>query len=219
VNADFGDILKHLKGVFATTLIARNETFIAGLDFMWSRIGVDVNVKANGNGPYANLRSGTAVSFQQDQTIATVFAGYRIPIGSPDLSLYGTVGARYQNITAKINLSKQFAGIIAQQPLGFSLTVQGTQAWADPLVGLAMNYRINDKWFVNGYGDVGGFGVASKLTSLGQIAVGYNWTQSFSTTLGYRALYYDYKKNNGNGGSFRYVTTTHGPVVGLSYNF
>jgi hypothetical protein len=218
VNASFADILKNLKGVFASTFIAHNDTFIVGLDLMWSRVGTGVTFKLNGDGPFANLRSGSSASFQQDQTIGTAFAGYRIPIGSPDMSLYGTLGARYQNLSAKVSLSHQFPGILGQ-PAGFTLVSNQTVDWVDPLIGLAMNYRINEKWFLNAYGDVGGFGVASKLTSQGIIEVGYNWTPSISSELGFRVLYTDYQRNNGNGGSFRYDTTMYGPVTSLSYHF
>ena len=219
VNASFSDILSHLKGIFAGTFIARNDTFIFGLDVLWSRLGTDVTFKLNGDGPFANLRSGSSASLTQDMTIGTAFAGYRIPIGTPDMNLYGTLGARYTNLGLKVDLTHQFPGIVAQQPVGFTLTSSKSMDWIDPVIGFAMNYRINEKWFVNAYGDIGGFDVASKITSQGEIAVGYNWTQSISTSLGFRALYDDYQHNNANGGSFRYNTTVYGPVVNLSYNF
>jgi hypothetical protein len=219
VNASFTDILKNLKGIFAGTFIARNDTFILGLDLLWSRVGTSVTFNADGSGPFANLRSGTSAKFTQDMTVGTAFAGYRIPIGTPDISLYGTAGARYMNLGLKVDLTKQFGGIVTGQPVGFSLTSSRSLGWVDPVIGFAMNYRINEKWFINAYGDIGGFGVSSKITTQGEIAVGYNWTPSVSTSVGFRALYDDYQHNNDNGGSFRYDATMYGPVVNLSYAF
>jgi hypothetical protein len=66
--------------VFAGTVIARNDSYIVSLDVLWSRVGADIMFKLNGNGPFANLRSGSTASFEQDQAIATAFASYRIPI-------------------------------------------------------------------------------------------------------------------------------------------
>ena len=156
----------------------------------------------------------------QDTTIATAFAGYRLPIGTPNLNLYGTLGARYQDLSATVSLSHTFPGrLIFQQPTGFTVTSNGGVGWVDPVVGLAMNYRIDDRWFLEGYGDIGGLGGGSNFTSEGILEVGYNWTKTVSTELGFRALYSDYQQSNNNGGSFRYNTTMYGPVVALSFHF
>jgi hypothetical protein len=209
VDASFIDILRHLDGVFMGSFIARNDSFIVGGDLVWSRLGDSLSFKANGDGPFADLRPGTSVSATQNMTIATGFAGYRIPLGSPDMSLYGTVGARYQNLTLDVDLTHRNYGRSFQQ----------TKNWIDPVLGFAMNYRIDEKWFLNALGDIGGFGVGSKVTTQGLVAVGYNWTSSFSTSLGYRALYTDYQKGNSAGGSFRWNTTLYGPFMAFNYNF
>ncbi len=63
-------------------------------------------------------------------------------------------------------------------------------------------------------GDVGGFDVSSRLTAQGFAAIGYRWTPSFSTSLGYRAIYTDYVK-----GGFEYDITQHGVFAGAAYRF
>jgi hypothetical protein len=218
-NISFGTLLAHLQGIVPLAFTARNDTFILGLDFFWAKVGGNVDFSSNGVGPFANVRSSTSASLTQGMTFATAFAGYRIPIGTPDLRLYGTVGARYMNMSTDINLTRQFANIALLQPVGFSINNSQSLSWVDPVVGLAGHYRINDKWFVDGYGDIGGFNVSSKITSLGEIAVGYNWTQSIATSVGFKYLYDDYKHNNSNNGSFRYNATVYGPTVNLSYTF
>ena len=101
----------------------------------------------------------------------------------------------------------------------FALSQSGQQEWLDPVFGLSLQYRINDKWFFNALGDIGGFGLGSKLTWQAFAAVGYNWTSSWSTALGYRALYTDYEANTGFLSSFRYETTIHGPFMSVAYHF
>ena len=77
----------------------------------------------------------------------------------------------------------------------------------------------NWQWFFNALGDSGGFGVGSKLTTRCIAAVGYNWTSSISTSVGYRALYTDYQQSNGGNGSFRWNTTLYGPFMAFNDNF
>lgn len=97
VDVGFSDILNHLDGVFMGAFIARNDTFIFGADLIWAKVSDDVDLK-EGTGPLAPFRSGSNVGFDQTMTIATGFGGVKLPLGSPDLSLYATAGARYWRI-------------------------------------------------------------------------------------------------------------------------
>ena len=81
-----------------------------------------------------------------------------------------------------------------------------------------MQYRFNEKWFVNALADFGGFGVGADVDTQGLVSVGYNWTPTIATTLGFRALYTDYSSGDGPG-SFRYKTTLYGPFAGFSVMF
>jgi hypothetical protein len=209
VQESFLDILQNLKGGFMGAFIARNGTVILAADLIWAKLGDDVNLK-DGNGPLAPFRRGGNVDFDQTMTIATGFAGLRIPVGPPDLEVYATAGARYQRFNTDLTLTLP--------AVGFSRDNQITEDWVDPLVGLAMLYRINEKWFLNAYADFGGFGVGAKIDTQGLISVGYRWTPTVATTFGFRALYTDYSSGSGPG-SFRYNATLYGPFVGLSMSF
>ncbi|MEJ1936484.1 hypothetical protein WDZ92_40345 [Nostoc sp. NIES-2111] len=210
VDVGFDDILNKLDGAFMGAAFAQNGTFLLGADLIWSKLGDNVSFKI-GDGPLADQRNGAVAKLSQTMTIATAIAGYRIPIGPPELEMYGTVGARYQRLSASINTFRD-------DPR-FDRYASRSADWVDPIVGVVINYRINEKWYVNAIGDVGGFSVGSNLTAQGLFAVGYNWTANISTALGYRALYTDYEKNNDRGGSFRYDTTMHGPFATLSFHF
>jgi hypothetical protein len=216
VNSSISDNLKNLKAALAGDFIARNGTFIFGLDFMWAKVGANTTFKTSGNGPFAPLRQGTTASFTQNSVIGTAFVGYRLPIAIQNLAVYGTLGARYTGLGLDVNLSRQ--GLPPPFPGGFSVDNHQSAQWVDPVIGLAGKYLINSQWFIDGYADIGGFGLVSKITTEDTLAVGYNWTQNIATSLGFKLIYDNYQHNNGNG-SFRYNMATYGPVVNLSVNF
>jgi hypothetical protein len=202
--ASFGDILDHFQGAFMGAVVARNETFIGGLDVIWSRVGTVVTF----DDPSRALFGGGA-NIKLTSAIVTGFGGLRIPIGSPNLQLYGVLGARYFSETASLTL---------QGPVGaFPISASATKDWVDPIVGLFANYRIDDKWFVNAAADIGGLGDSATGQGLG--AVGYNWTPSISTTLGYRVLYAYERQNNAANGSFRIQQWMYGPFAAIKYSF
>jgi hypothetical protein len=206
VNASFVDILQHLDGVFMGSFVGRNDTYIFGLDLIWTRLSSNTTYEGL---PPPGILNGASVTGQLSQTIGTAFGGYRLPIGSRDLSLYGTIGLRYYDMSGSITL---------QTPVvGFERSASQTKDWLDPIVGLAAHYRIDDKWFVDALADVGGY--SGSATSQALAAVGYNWNQSISTSLGYRVLYTYYQQSNGANGSFRNQSTMYGPLVSLSYGF
>ena len=189
--------------------MARNKTTISSIDGLWAKIGGTANFRL-APGPFA----GSTASLTETMGIVTAYAGYRLPLGSPDFQLYATVSERYRHVG-------QFWPA-PQWSLASASTNKDLWAGSIRLIGLAMHYRISDKYFLDATGaDIGGFGAAgSQITTQDQLTVGYNWTQSISTSVGYRILYTDYVKSNDNeGGSFRYNTTLYGPYIGVSYNF
>ena len=95
----FDDILRHLDYVVMASAIARNDTFIGGVDLIWARVGSSLTYKNP-----SSVLFGTGADIRLTATIATAFGGVRIPIGSPNLHLYGTLGARYFNDGVAITL-------------------------------------------------------------------------------------------------------------------
>jgi hypothetical protein len=202
--ASFGDILKHFQGAFMGSAIARNDTFIGGVDLIWSRVGTGLTFK-NPDSPLY----GVGADLKLSSTIVTGFGGLRIPIGPPNLALYGTVGARYFNDRLSVTLRTPV--------FGFERSATGNRDWVDPVIGLAGTYRIDDRWFVNGLADIGGLSNSATGQALG--SVGYNWTRNISTTLGYRVMYAYDKQDNARNGSFRIQQWMYGPFAALKYGF
>jgi hypothetical protein len=75
-------------------------------------------------------------------------------------------------------------------------------------------WDLNERWFLNGGGDIGGFGVSSDLIWQLNLALGYRFTESLSTLIGYRGFGVDYSS-----GGFVVDTIAHGPVIGVSMGF
>jgi hypothetical protein len=206
--ARFTTLLEHLQGGLMGAIVARNDTFIVGLDSIWSKIGGGGTIR-NPNNPLFGGQTDLTLA----EGITTGFGGVRIPIGPPNLSLYGTVGARYIYSGTKLTITG---------PLGIGTTQSVYKNWVDPVAGIAAQYKFDDRWFMNSLADLGGW----SDSATGQVlsSVGYNWTPSFATTLGYRVLYIYEKQNTGYNfnfepRSFRYQQWMYGPFAGFKYSF
>ena len=166
--ASFDKVLEHLDGGFRGTATASNGIFIGGADFVWARV----------SGAYtfedpASRLFGVQANLKINEATATGFGGVRIPIGAPNLELYGILGVRYFYTGASLTLAHP---VIAFQP-----SASRDRDWIDPLGGFVARYRIDPKWFVNTEADVGG--LSDSATGQALAAVGYNWTSNIATTL------------------------------------
>ncbi len=97
---------------------------------------------------------------------------------------------------------------------GLPTSVSDNKQWVDPIIGARAQYNFNDRWFVAGNADIGGFGVGSDLTWSIEAAVGYNFTHHVSAELGYRYLYTDFTD-----GGFVYDMAQAGIYTGLNIKF
>ncbi|MFK8250402.1 outer membrane protein [Ancylobacter terrae] len=192
------DTLKNLNGALMGSFLAKKGDWTFLGDLIFADLGADMLL-----GPRGGLRA----SLDIQQILVQGLAGYRLPIGLPDnVALSATAGFRYQHLDADFGIAS------TELPIGAS--TGGTKDWIDPTVGLLLQYSINDKWFLNALADVGGFGVSSKITAQGFAALGYMWTPSVSSAIGYRAIYTDYTD-----GGFVYDVTQHGVFMSVAYHF
>ncbi len=208
--ASFGKVLEHLDGALMGSVLARNGAYIVGLDMLWSRVGGSGTVRLS-YGPF----NAAGADLTLTEGVATAFGGLRIPIGPPNLEIYGTVGARYMYSGNKLTLNSPVPG--------FSASTSVNKDWVDPVAGFAAHYRFDDRWFVNVFGDLGGW--SDSATGQALASVGYDWTRNWSTTLGYRVLYTYEKQDTGFNAltgadrSFRYQQWMYGPFIGVKYSF
>lgn len=202
VDVPFSEVLDNLDGALMGTLFASNGKWIALADVVLAKLS---------HGSSADVLGGSSYDLGLNQTILTGALGYLLDTGRKDLDVGLTVGARYVRLKGDLGLDPNL--------LPGSFYGSQTQWWVDPTVGLYAHWQVNEKWFVNAIADIGGFGAGSKLSSTGYLGVGYLWTDSFSTALGYRYLYEDYVGSGAKTGTFRYNTTMHGPTVALAWHF
>ncbi|MCX5494539.1 hypothetical protein OSH11_07490 [Kaistia dalseonensis] len=196
VNVSASEAISDLHGAFMGSFGGNNDNWMFLTDFVWARVSDSGQV---GNKPLN-------YEYTQNQAIVQGIVGYRLPINVDKLTVNGTLGFRYMYLDGDLGL-----GIVG---LPNSASASGSEQWIDPTVGLNVRYDFNDKWFVNALGDIGGFGVGSDLTWQAFGAVGYNWSKTISTSLGYRAIYEDYSD-----GGFVYKTTQQGVMAGIGIHF
>ncbi len=204
-NYGFFKLLDHLYGNVPVSFVAHNDNFITGLDLYWVRLGVNAHVDVLPAGPFGGVNP----SLTLGETILTGFGGVRLPFGSPDFNLYAILGGRFFNLNEAIGL-----GVPA---FGYGLNTKVTKDWADPIVGLVMRNRFDDKWFADGEMDIGGVGGSATWQFFG--ALGYSWTPSIASTVGFRALYAYDQQYNDLGGSFRIHQSLLGPQATITYKF
>jgi hypothetical protein len=208
--ASFPTLIQHFQGGFMSSFVARNDTFIGGIDLVWSRIGGSGTLSNPDNALY-----GGKTSLTLNEGFITAFGGVRVPLGVPNLELYGTVGARNFYSGNKLSVSG---------PLGlFNGTETVNKDWVMPVGGFAAHYKFDDRWFMNSLADLGGWSDAATGQALA--SVGYNWTQNISTTIGYRVMYTYTHQDTGYSQltfeprSFRYQQWMYGPFAGFKYGF
>ena len=75
-HASFLTLLEHLQGGFMSSIVARNDTFIGGIDFVWSQIGGSSTLSNADNVLY-----GGKTSLTLNEAFVTAFGGVRVPLG------------------------------------------------------------------------------------------------------------------------------------------
>jgi len=204
IDIPFSDILKDLD--FAGMLVSElnNGTWGVLADVIYVKTTSDTNTFGQiGNTPAA-LRVGVETS----TFTGTLMGEYRV-LSQPNGILDLMAGVRVWNVNNDITARLAAGG----QPVG-ALSGSDGDTWVDPMVGIKGRIDLTPKWNLSGWGMIGGFGAGSDLTWDVLGAVGYNWTDHFSTRIGYRAIGVDYE-NDG----FVYDTIQHGPIVGILYQF
>jgi hypothetical protein len=112
---------------------------------------------------------------------------------------------------AKARVARNIAGILHN---GLNRNFSLCEAWLDPYVGLRARYNLTSAFYLTAKGDVGGFGVGSKVSSQCYGAVGCQIARNFYAEAGYRWLYVDYDQNG-----FLYNMTSRGAELTLGVNF
>lgn len=127
------------------------------------------------------------------------------------LTIEPYLGARYTSNHVRLSATA----------LGVSLTNHNNQEWTDPIVGVRLNYLINQSWSAMLAGDIGGTNTSNHYSYNAWGLIGYtpqNVMKFTTTYLGYRVL--DQHYVNGSGANyFNWNMKLFGPVIGVTFKF
>jgi hypothetical protein len=122
------------------------------------------------------------------------------------------VSAVYNEINAEV-------GITLNTPGGaVARGRETTEDWIDPTMVVRATIPLGDKWFLQGRGNIGGFGVGSDLTWQLQGDIGYRHSERLLFAFGYRVIAVDYDQGSG-ADRFVFNMKTFGPMLRLGFTF
>jgi hypothetical protein len=124
------------------------------------------------------------------------------------LDLYA--GARFNSLSLDLHAQADLVNF----PTEVAINNSQSETWADPIIGARGQWNFSNKWFLAGKADIGGFGVSSDLLWSAQATLGYQFTDMFSTEIGYRYNDTDYKN-----GGFTYDMAMGGLYAGFDFKF
>lgn len=199
VDVSAGDALRDLDGGGMFMLDARRGRHGFLVDFMYTDVRSDTEV--------VPAPIGLDLVSTSKTTIATL--GYQYELFRERGTVVDVLaGARYWRIESNLRFSGGL-GILA----GRSIT--NTESWWDPGIGIKGRVPLGDsRFYFEGGAAVGGFGVGSDQFYDINANVGYQWSKSIGTTIGYRMFDVDYE-NDG----YVYDVRQQGWLLGLTWSF
>lgn len=196
VDLSFGDILKHFDGA----IMGAGEMRIG----RWSVLGDIMVSQVSPSGTLPGpLASGVEVRSRSLTLQGDVL--YRL-YETETFDVDAGVGLRFWRLGNKLSIDPG--------PLPLTLSLNETRNWVDPVLAGRIIAQLGGPWSVTAVGDIGGFGVGSRLTWQAIGTVNYQWNQQLALRLGYRVLSVDYEE-----GAFLYDVRMQGPVLGATYRF
>lgn len=200
VSLDTSDILEKLEiGAMIHAEALHHSGWGVMVDYAFMRLGDDLS------GP-----RGGVVDMTLRQGVLEAFAFRRFLHDHAYYDLYG--GIRWWDNDIDITVNPAVLPGAAQASV--------EEDWVDPVIGGRYFYPLDDRWTLTVQGDIGGFGIGSDF-SYG-IAAGalYQISDVMRLDLRYKALWVDYEDGTrGQPGYFSYDTVTHGPIIGLAFDF
>lgn len=206
LTLDAADALGNLEAGLMGRLEANNGQWGAFADLFFIQMGDDTQVGPRGNIP---------VSTEVSNTIWQLAGTYRV-VNKEDFDLDLLAGMRGYSIDTDITI-EPFTGPagLLQRPGRFA---SADLSFVDPILGAKAKWRLSERWDLDLYGDIGGFGAGSDFTWRAGANFGYAASDSISLRAGYIVMDFDYSKGSGFD-EVRYRTTMYGPVLGAGFKF
>lgn len=153
-------------------------------------------------------RTTSTAEIEMDVFETSLAAGHRVYASDEvGIDLFG--GLRYWQIdtTVSYTLSGPVAGSANRR-------FEGRKSWVDPIVGARIELPIGESWFAGLLGDIGGFGIGSRLQWEAVARAGYRFSDSWALSGGYRHVTADFEDDG-----FLFDATLTGPFIALDINF
>ncbi|MFT5674613.1 MAG: hypothetical protein ACI808_000535 [Paraglaciecola sp.] len=192
VDLSASDALKDTSSSLMLMFDAKKQRHGVLVDLLYSDVRSDEGLMPITGNPVKSITKTTVFSlayqyevYKKNQTVVDVFAGIRYWSMDSEIQ-FGNYGQR---------------------------KVTNDETWIDPLLGVKARaaFGSSDFYVAGGLG-LGGFGMGSDLFYDTNINVGYQWTPSIGTTIGYRLYDLDYE-NDG----FSHDATNQGWQLGLTW--
>lgn len=207
IDVPFSDVLENLDVAAMGVAEAHNGTWGVLVDLNYVNLGAKRSLsRAISEQPpvTADLRASVDV----EEFIGTLMGQWRA-LDSETVSLDLMGGVRYWHVDNEVTLRLKANGQEVK-----SLSGSDGASWIDPMLGAKARIDTDTPVYFTGWGMVGGFGAGSELSWDVMGGVGYQWTENFSTVLGYRAIGVDYRDDG-----FTYDVIQSGAVLGGVFNF
>ncbi|MHA3976674.1 outer membrane beta-barrel protein [Halovulum sp. GXIMD14794] len=178
-NISFSDVWDSLDIALFTAAEARRGRWSGVVDVIYSEL---TSFSSTGFPTYSEAK------VSSDMAVIGGFATYRA-IEQPNVSVDVLGGFRYYNVDIGLGLRGDGAPDLD--------TSRGDQ-WVDPVIGARVRAPIGDSWFVNGFADIGGFGIGDASDLSWQIygGAGYEINETWVLQGGYRYLSIDREFDN-----------------------
>ena len=201
LNQSFSDIMQRMDVTGMALFDVRKERWGLMLDALY--------LKVSDRGQFSGPNGFVTLSAHGDvtQKLFSAAGYYRAIEGKTNLDM--VLGLRYHSVKWDVNaeLSSPFLPSISRR-------FTERKSWTDPFVGVRLIHKIDERWSLMGYGDVGGSGSGSDLTWQAIGGVNYTFASNMTGKLGYRHLSYDYHRDG-----LKYDVDTSGFYVGLGFTW
>jgi hypothetical protein len=193
VDLSFSDIIHHTGFAAMGAAELRNGKFGVVADLMY------LSLSASATGPLGYVNG----QLKDKTFIGTLNVAYRVIDNGP---YWVDFEAGMRGWAMNMDLAFDVV------PIGVSRTYSLDKSWVDPIIGVRARADLGSSFFVLGYADVGGFGVASKSTWQVAGLLGYQYSPTTSFMAGYRYLAVDYNR-----GGFLWDVNMAGPIMAINF--
>jgi hypothetical protein len=196
MHASPGDLLSHFNFGLMGAAEFRRKRFLLNGDLLWIRLSDSQAL------PFPGL-STVSADVRVGQLVWTSKLGYRV-IDRPKVKADANLGVRFWHLGQKLNFNPSLLG----------RNFNGSQNWADIVIGGRVQLPVGEKAVIDLLGDVGGWNATAKLDYQFAVLLGYKLRPKWTLAAGYRYLFVNYHGGN----AFLYSVVTSGAVIGATYH-